>query len=308
VSYDRPMDRIIDVKRMPGPEGATNVLAAPIDFDTAPKTVGPFAIVAHHTTVPIPAGALPVDADVRPHPHIGLAAISVLLEGAITHRDSLGNRCELVAGDIGVTIGGNGVVHSERLDRIRVLGGAMDMMQILLALPDGLENVEPAFFRVAAAEMPTTRGGGASVRWLAPTPPAVPLAPWPTTTPILLSDVAFDAGASWSLPDVPERALYVRAGEIEVRGARVGAGQVAVVGPGEVLVRSSQSARLLAFGGTSVGPRYLWWNYMHSSLDRIEAAKTEWRAGRVKLPPGDTESFTPAPADNGRPLIRLNAG
>src|SRR5688572_28818472 len=108
------MDRIIDVKRMPGPEGATNVVATPIDFDTATKTVGPFALVAHHTMATIPAGALPVDADVRPHPHIGLAAISVLLEGAITHRDSLGNRCELVAGDIGVTIGGKGVVHSER--------------------------------------------------------------------------------------------------------------------------------------------------------------------------------------------------
>jgi redox-sensitive bicupin YhaK (pirin superfamily) len=302
------MDRIIDAKRMPGPEGVTNILAAPIDLDSAPKTVGPFAVVVHHSTATIPPGVLPVDADVRPHPHIGLAAITVLLEGTITHRDSLGNRCELVAGDIGVTIGGKGVVHSERHERLRVLGGNLELLQLLLALPDGLEDVEPAFFRVASTELPTTRDGGLTVRWLAPVPPALPLAPWPSKTSILLADASLEVGARFPLPDVPERALYVRAGEIEVRGAPVLAGQVVVLTPGDVAVVAKAPARVLAFGGTSVGPRFAWWNYVHSSLERIEEAKAEWRAGRVKLPIGDTESFTPAPADGGRPLLRLNAG
>ena len=105
---------------------------------------------------------------------------------------------------------------------------------------------------------------------------------------------------------MPERALYVREGEIEVRASRVRAGQVAVVGPGEASVRALASARVFAFGGSGVGARYLWWNYLHSSLERIEAAKTEWRQGRVSLPAGDTESFTQCPPDEGRPLWRLN--
>ena len=103
-----------DAKRLPGPPGSSTVLAAPIDPGGAPRTVGPFALVVH-ARMPVSApGALPVDADVRPHPHIGLTAISYLLDGAITHRDSLGNRRELRTGDLGGTVSGRGVVHSER--------------------------------------------------------------------------------------------------------------------------------------------------------------------------------------------------
>ena len=95
-------------------------------------------------------------------------------------------------------------------------------------------------------------------------------------------------------------------GEVEVGASHLRAGQTAVVGPGDASVRALEPARLLAFGGTGGGARYLWWNYLHSSLDRIEAAKAEWRHGRAKLPDGDTESFTPCPPDDGRPLVRLN--
>jgi redox-sensitive bicupin YhaK (pirin superfamily) len=95
-------------------------------------------------------------------------------------------------------------------------------------------------------------------------------------------------------------------GEVEVGASRVRAGQVALAESGDLSVRAVDSARFLAFGGSSIGPRYVWWNYIHSSLEHIEAARTEWRQGRVKLPVGDTESFTPSPADEGRPLLRLN--
>lgn len=89
-------------------------------------------------------------------------------------------------------------------------------------------------------------------------------------------------------------------------GTRVDAQRTAVLSPGSALATGAEHARILAFGGERVGPRYMWWNYIHSSLERIEAARAEWRAGRVPLPPGDTESFTPAPPDEGRPLRRLN--
>src|SRR5205823_3829864 len=122
------------------------------EVDGARRTVGPFAVVAHiKMPVSVP-GALPVDADVRPHPHIGLTAISYVLEGAITHRDSLGNRRELRAGDLGATVSGRGAVHSERFERLRLLGGGFEMFQLLLPLPDGHEDIEPCFFHRAHEE------------------------------------------------------------------------------------------------------------------------------------------------------------
>lgn len=292
----------------PGGPPGDNALVAPLDFATAPRSVGPFCMIAHHRSPAVPPGVMPVDADVRPHPHIGLTAVSYILEGAITHRDSLGNRCELLAGDIGVTVSGRGVTHSERFERLRLLGGRLEMFQLLLSLPDGAEDIEPSFFKRSLEERPVTRAGGATTRWLFAAPPEVP-AGLALTAPVLLADVSLESDATWAAPVVPERALYVWSGEIEIDGQRVTAGSIAVAkGDSEIHVRAKQGdARLLAFGGTSPGPRYSWWNYMHSSLERIEAAKAEWRAGRVKLPVGDTESFTPAPPDDGRPLRHLNA-
>jgi redox-sensitive bicupin YhaK (pirin superfamily) len=299
------MITVLDAKKPPGAPGSSHVLAAPIGPDGALRTVGPFALVAHAKMPVSPPGSLPVDADVRPHPHIGLTAISYILEGAVTHRDSLGNRCELHAGDMGATVSGRGVVHSERFERNRLLGSAFEMFQLLLGLPDGYEEVEPTFFFRTHQELSTSTREGVTERWLFPSPPQAPIG-MPTTTPILLADVALESNGRWPVPDVPERALYVLHGEVEAGASRVRAGQVAVVGPGDVSVRALESARVLAFGGTSIGVRYVWWNYMHSSLERIEAAKAEWRHGRVKLPSGDTESFTPCPPDDGRPLWRMN--
>jgi redox-sensitive bicupin YhaK (pirin superfamily) len=190
---------------------------------------------------------------------------------------------------------------------MRLLGGRLDAVQLLLAMPDGAEDGEPSFFGRTAAEHARSSKDGAHVTWLFPEPPALP-AGMPWTTPILLADVALDANAAWSPPDVPHRAFYVREGEIAIGDARIGRGQVALVEPGDVSVRALAPAKLLAFGGAAVGERYLWWNFIHSSLERVEAAKREWREGRTKLPPGDTESFTPCPPDDGRPLRVLNRG
>jgi redox-sensitive bicupin YhaK (pirin superfamily) len=298
------MTIIVDAKRLPGPPGSANFLAAPVEPDGTPRTIGPFAVVVHMQLPKLPPGVMPVDADVRPHPHIGLTAISYILEGAVTHRDSLGNRVELRAGDMGATVSGQGVVHSERFERNRLLGGAFEIFQLLLALPDGHEDIEPSFFHRSADELPTAAVDGATVKWLFPIPPATPSGV-PIATPVLLADVALESNARWSLPEVAERAVYVRAGAIEIGEARARAGQVVIV-EAESSIRAIEPAQLLAFGGAGVGPRFMWWNYLHSSLERIEAAKAEWRAGRVKLPPGDTESFTPCPPDEGRPLVRLN--
>lgn len=129
------IDKVVDARRIA--QGAVKAaLAAPVGTEREPRTVGPFAVLVHVMPHAVEAGMLPPDADVRAHPHIGLAAVSYLLDGHVSHRDSLGSRREIGPGDLGVTIAGRGVVHSERFDRQRTLGGSMEMLQILtLVLP-----------------------------------------------------------------------------------------------------------------------------------------------------------------------------
>lgn len=285
----------------------TTALAAPLGEDTRPRTVGPFVVVAHALPFESAPGALPPDSDVRPHPHIGLAAITYMLDGHLTHRDSLGSRSEVGPGGLNFMIAGRGVVHSERFDRLRTLGGTLQLLQLLLALPDGAEEMAPSFRHVAREEVRECGKADASVRILAG---GVDPAESPVTFPgpMFLHDVRLEPGAAYRAPDsYTERAVYVLHGAVDISGTRVEAQHTALLAPDEALVAGAGPAQILSFGGEPVGPRYMWWNFIHSSLDRLESAKAEWRGGRTPLPPGDTESFTPAPPDAGRPLLRLNA-
>lgn len=276
---------------------------APVGPEDAPRMIGPFATLLHVVMPDVAPGALPVDVDVRPHPHIGLAALTIVLEGHITHRDSLGNVCEIGRGGVGYTYAsGPGVVHSERFDRLRVIGGAYAQLQILLALPDANLDDPPRYEhlqRVASEE-----SGGVVTRRVVDAD-----GPIRFPSPCFLHDLDLAPGARHLVDRTePERALYVIEGEVDVDGVTVGARRAAVLAPGEVATVSARSAaRVLVYGGAPVGPRYVWWNYLHPSLDAIEAARAAWRSGTVKLPPGDTESFTPAPPDDGRPLLRALA-
>jgi redox-sensitive bicupin YhaK (pirin superfamily) len=301
------IERVVDA-RIHAAGLVESALAAPLGRDDALRAVGPFAIVAHALPQSVEPGALPPDFDVRAHPHIGLAAITYMLQGHITHRDSLGSRQEIGPGGLNCMIAGRGVVHSERFERLRLLGGTVELLQVLLALPDGHEEVEPSFASMDAAHVPRVTEGGATILCLAGSAAQVD-APVRFPAPLFLCDVELEPGAHYRPPEgLAERAMYVLRGAIDVDGTRVHPQQVAVLAPGASLITASAHARILAFGGEPVGPRYIWWNYIHSSLDRIEAARAEWRAGKVPLPPGDTESFAPSPPDDGRPLLRLNMG
>lgn len=290
------MVTIHDAKRHP-----MGAMAAPLGPPEAPRSVGPFCMVAHVVFSEIEAGALPVDHDVRAHPHIGLVALSYMLDGHLTHRDNLGSRCELAPGDLGVTIAGRGVVHSERFERLRLHGGRLELFQVLVALPDEHEACEPRFEHVRAAQMPTQAEGGAVVR-------SVDTA---VTLPgrLLLRDVRLESGSRHVVAEeLAERAIYVIAGRVTVDDQPVDAKQLALLDRGAAAtVVATTAAHVLVYGGDSPGPRYMWWNYISSSLATIEEAKQAWREGRVSLPTGDTESFTPAPPDTGRPLLRITA-
>lgn len=287
--------------------GIDTVLVAPLGlFETdRPRAVGPIALIAHVLPISVPPGELPQDVDVRPHPHIGVAALSYMLDGHLTHRDSLGSRRELGPGDVGYLVAGRGAVHSERFARLRVVGGTVSVLQILLALPEDSEGMSPSFSHLAAKDLVESREAGCVVRVLLGSTGDL-VSPLRFPAPVFMHDVQLLPGGEYAVPDLGEGGVYVLEGELTIGDALVSAQERAIFSGEQVTVRSESGARLLAFGGEPLGPRYMWWNFVHSSLHAIDAAKAEWREGRMKLPDGDTESFTPAPPDDARKLYRLN--
>jgi redox-sensitive bicupin YhaK (pirin superfamily) len=281
-------------------QGMPAGMGAPVGPSDAPRAIGPVGVLAHVMPMDVKPGELPVDFDVRPHPHIGLAALTVVLDGHVTHRDSLGNRVEIGPGDVASTLAGRGVVHSERFERLRLHGGRYEQLQILVGLPDDFEDADPSFAYVAATDVPTVDG----VRRIADTVAGGAIG-FPSA--LFLHDVTLAAGGRYVPPDYAERAVYVVSGRVDVEGTPVGAQHTAELDAGPIAVVAAEASRILVFGGAPLGPRFMWWNYASSSIERIEAAKAAWRSGAMRLPVGDTESFTPAPPDHGRPLMRLNA-
>lgn len=235
--------------------------------------------------------------DVRPHPHIGLATVTYLFAGEIIHRDSLGITAAIRPGEVNWMTAGRGIAHSERTapDHRRD-GEPLHGLQCWVAMPAALEETAPAFRHHDAADLPVEAGEGKTVRLIAGalfgrTSPLV------TAHPTLLADVALDAGARLPLdPAAEERAIYLVSGEIDIAGDRFSPGQLLVFRPGDrITVTAVNAVRLAILGGAAMdGPRYIWWNFVSSRRERIEAAKADWKAGRFDLVPGDSE-FTPLP-------------
>lgn len=242
--------------------------------------------------------------DVRPHPHIGLATVTYLLKGRMHHRDSLGTDQWITPGEVNLMTAGHGITHSERTDGpMRAAPHAMFGLQTWLALPLAAEDSAPAFHNAPETALPVLEGKGKTVRlilgqaWGAQ-------APVPTASETFYADATLAAGAALPLPDNHEdRGIYVLAGSVISGGVEHAAGRMLVFRPGDALsVRAGvQGARLMLLGGATMeGPRHIWWNFVASSRERIEAAKEAWRAGdwahgRFRLPPGDDGEFIPAP-------------
>jgi redox-sensitive bicupin YhaK (pirin superfamily) len=266
------------------------------------RTVGPFVFWDHMGPVDFPAG-LTRDADVRPHPHIGLSTVTYLFEGEITHRDSLGSEIAIRPGEVNWMTAGRGITHSERFDTIRKTGGAMHGIQAWVALPVELEETYPAFAHHGPEDLPTYESGGMWARLVAGEAFGAK-ANVKTHSPMFYVHWRLDAGASAQLPaEYPERAAFITEGAAEVDGQTFEEGQMIVFKPGEpVLFKAVRPATIMLLGGESLGPRFIEWNFVSSSHDRIEQAKADWRAGRMKLPDLDHEEFIPLPPDPPRPV------
>jgi redox-sensitive bicupin YhaK (pirin superfamily) len=258
------------------------------------RMVGPFIFLDQMGPADMAPGT---GMEVRPHPHIGLATVTYLFDGAIMHRDSLGNVEEILPGAMNLMTAGRGIAHSERSPDIqRRDGQRIYGIQSWVALPKAHEETAPSFQHFGAEGLPIVEDNNVRARVIAgsafgATSHVKTLSDW------FYVDVSLGAGATAPLdPDYEERAIYLSEGEIEIAGERFEASKLLVFRPGDrITVKAVKPSRMMFLGGAALeGPRYVWWNFVSSSEERIEQAKEDWRQGRFDKVVGETE-FIPLP-------------
>ena len=259
------------------------------------RLVGPFIFFDRMGPAILRAGhAL----DVRPHPHIGLSTVTYLFDGKIRHRDSLGTEMVISPGDVNLMTAGRGIVHSERTpEELRGAPMSISGLQTWLALPDEKEEIAPRFENTVSAALPDFQAEGVTGRVIIGAFDGL-RSPVRTATDTLYADIRLDAGAAVKIPaDAEERAIYVIDGWVSIAGDRFAENRLLVFRPGEeIVVSSERGAHFMLFGGASLGSRrYIWWNFVSSSKERIEQAKEEWKTGRFDIVPGDEKEFIPLP-------------
>jgi redox-sensitive bicupin YhaK (pirin superfamily) len=265
------------------------------------RMVGPFIFFDHMGPIEFARG-IPRSIDVRPHPHIGLSTVTYLFDGEIMHRDSVGTEQAIRPGEVNWMTAGRGITHSERFERARAEGGRMHGIQAWVALPKEYEETEPTFAHHGAPDLPTYEDGGVWARLVAGEAFGAK-SKVRALSPLFYVHWRLAAGAKAQLAaDYPERAAYIASGSVEVDGQRFGVGQMLIFAPGQpVLVSALESAVVLLLGGEPVGERFIEWNFVASSRERIEQAKADWRARRMKLPDLDNQEFIPLPGDSQAP-------
>ncbi|ODU95921.1 MAG: hypothetical protein ABT20_19430 [Rubrivivax sp. SCN 70-15] len=258
----------------------------------ARQAVGPFLFFDHFG----PITAQPADNhDVRAHPHIGLATVTYLFEGAMLHRDSTGAVQRIEPGAINWMTAGRGIVHSERTpDDLRGVVRRSHGLQLWAALPEADEEIEPSFAHTPASAIPAAEIGGARVRVLIGSAFGMD-SPVATRSPTLYLDIALAAGDAFPLPLAAERAVYGVDAGFELDGAPVPAQTMVVLDAGdESMISASGDARVVLIGGEPLGHRHLWWNFVSSRKERLVQAADDWAAQRFAPVPGETE-FIPLP-------------
>jgi len=258
------------------------------------QAVGPFLFFDHFG----PITAQPSDNhDVRPHPHIGLATVTYLFEGAMQHRDSTGIVQRIEPGAINWMTSGRGIVHSERTpDDLRALPRRSHGLQLWAALPTEHEEDAPSFSHTAAAAIPSLKVGAVEVRVLIGSAFGA-ASPTPTLSPTLYADLQLPPGATLQVPAAAQqRALYGVDHGFALDGQAIEPGVMVVLPEGaQPTIAAPQGARVMLIGGEPLGHRFMWWNFVSSRKDRIAEAADDWAAQRFAGVPGETE-FIPLPA------------
>ena len=256
------------------------------------RMVGPFVFLDHMGPAVFPPGQ---GIAVRPHPHIGLATITYLFEGEILHRDSLGYRQLIQAGAVNLMTAGHGIVHSERASDDLAVTSRLHGIQSWIALPLELEEIEPTFLHYPATTLPERWIDGCRVRVIMGSAYGLQ-SPVLTYSPTLYLEATLPAGGELVLLDeAKERAVYVVAGSVAIGADVYAEGTLAVLREGATPpLKAATEARVIVVGGSPIGPRHIWWNFVSSSEARIERAKRDWADMRMGTVPGDDE-FIPLP-------------
>ncbi len=257
--------------------------------------VGPFIFVDQFGPAAFDIGA---GMDVRPHPHINLSTVTYLFEGAIDHRDSLGTYATIRPGAINLMTAGSGIVHSERTPAPeRASGSPISGMQTWLALPDGKEEIAPAFEHVAADRLPMVETPGVKAH-------VIMGSLWGATSSAtqhaatIYADIEMKAGTSVPIDaDADERAVIVALGDASLDGQPLLRHSLHVLASGVAMtLKADSDARVMLLGGEAFKtPRHVWWNFVSSSRDRINQAKDDWRNGKFATVPEDDKEFIPIP-------------
>lgn len=259
------------------------------------RMVGPFIFFDHMGPAVFRDGG---GIDVRPHPHIGLATVTYLFAGQIQHRDSLGTYVPINPGEVNLMTAGRGIVHSERTDpALKAKGHDLHGIQSWLALPKDQEEGTPGFDHVDRAALPVIEAEGKSIRVVLGSLYGK-TAPVKTAWDTVYADIVLEPGARLPVdPEAEERAIYVVSGEIDVQGDIFGEGKMLVLRPADrITLTAVSAARLILCGGATMdGPRFIWWNFVSSSKERIEQAKDNWRQRRFDIVPGDEQDYIPLP-------------
>lgn len=267
------------------------------------RMVGPFIFFDQMGPATFGAGD---GLDVRPHPHIGLATVTYLIEGEILHRDSVGSVQAIRPGAVNWMTAGSGIAHSERTSpEVRASGGGLFGLQTWIALPAAHEEAAPAFVHHQADSIPKAEAEGVSLTVIAGTSDGM-RSPVAAFSDMVYVDIVLAAGARYRLTaEHVERAVYVVSGSIEIVGQTGGfaVGELVVFKPGaEIVLAAPQGARLMLVGGEPFPePRHIEWNFVSSRRERIEQAKDDWRAQRFAAVP-DEHEFIPLPAEPAPPV------
>lgn len=264
------------------------------------RMVGPFIFFDHIGPVDLAPG-IDRSVDVRAHPHIGLSTVTYLFSGEIMHRDSLGYEQPIRPQEVNWMTAGRGITHSERFEHARAQGDHLHGIQAWVALPDGMEEVAPAFSHHAGADLPQWTEDGVTGHLIAGSAYGL-TAGAKTHSPLFYAHLDMAPGSTAEIPaDYKERALYIATGAVELDGVRHESGRMLVLGAAASRVRALEHATVMVLGGEPIGERHLYWNFVSSSKDRLGQAAADWKAGRMKLPDADDKEFIPLPDEPAPP-------
>ena len=269
------------------------------------RMVGPYIFFDHIGPLDLAPG-VDRSVDVRPHPHIGLSTVTYLFSGEIMHRDSLGYEQAIRPHEVNWMTAGRGITHSERLERARLQGDHLHGIQAWVALPTEHEEVAPGFSHHAGDDLPQWSDAGVHGQLIAGSAYGL-TAGAAIHSPQFYAHLDMAPGATAEIPSGhPERAVYVATGMVELGGVVYAAGKMLVVGADASRIRAVEHSTVMVLGGEPVGERFLYWNFVSSSKERLAQAAADWKAGRMKLPDADDVEFIPLP-DDAPPLAQVGS-